>query len=46
MSFILGLVLFILGSALVALCLVAIPGPAGAAPAHPPQGHDGHGAHH
>jgi hypothetical protein len=42
----LGLVLFILGSALIALCLVAIPGPSGAAPAHAPHGHDAHGAHH
>jgi hypothetical protein len=45
MSFFLGLILFILGSALVALCLAAIPGPAGAAPAQP-HGHDAHGAHH
>jgi hypothetical protein len=45
-SFLLGLVLFILGSALIALCLAAIPGPPGAAPAHPPHGHDAHGAHH
>jgi hypothetical protein len=46
MSFLLGLILFILGSALIALCLVAIPGPAGAAPAHPAQGHGSHGARH
>ena len=46
MSFIVGLVLFILGSALVALCLVAIPGPGGAAPAHSAQNHGSHGAHH
>jgi hypothetical protein len=46
MSFLLGLILFILGSALVAFCLTAIPGPGGAATAHPPHGHDAHGAHH
>ncbi len=46
MSFALGVVLFLLGTALVALCLAAIPGPpGGAAPAHPPHGHD-HQAHH
>jgi hypothetical protein len=33
----LGVILFILGSALVGLCLVAIPGPGGEAT--PPQGH-------
>jgi hypothetical protein len=43
MSFALGVILFILGSALIALCLAAIPGPPGAAPAH---GHDAHVAHH
>jgi len=45
MSFTLGVILFILGSALIALCLAAIPGPPGAAPAQPGHGHD-HGAHH
>ncbi len=45
MTFLLGLVLFILGSVLVALCLTAIPGPAGTeAAAHAPHGHDH--AHH
>jgi hypothetical protein len=46
MSFLLGLILFILGSVLVAVCLVAIPGPGGAAPAQQAHGHDAHGAHH
>ncbi|HWG79891.1 MAG TPA: hypothetical protein VN681_08965 [Stellaceae bacterium] len=46
MSFIVGLVLFVLGSVLVAVCLVAIPGPAGAAAAQQAHGHDDHGAHH
>ena len=46
MSFFLGLVLFILGSVLIALCIAAIPGPAGTASAHSSHGHDAHGAHH
>ena len=46
MSCLLGLILFILGSVLVAVCLVAIPGPGGAASAQRPHGHDGHGAPH
>jgi hypothetical protein len=46
MSFGLGLLLYILGSILVAVCLTAIPGPGGSGVAAP--GHDqgpGHGAH-
>ena len=46
MSFIVGLILFILGSVLVAVCLVAIPGPGSAAAAQQGHGHDAHGAHH
>jgi hypothetical protein len=46
MSFFLGLVLFVLASVLIALCIAAIPGPAGATPAHSSHGHDAHGAHH
>jgi len=45
MSFAVGVILFILGSALIALCLIAIPSPPGAAQAQAPHGHD-HGAHH
>lgn len=45
-SFLLGLILFILGSALVAICLVAIPGPGGAASVQQSHGHNAHGAHH
>jgi hypothetical protein len=41
MSFVTGLVVFILGSVLVAVCLGAIPGPEGAAP----PAEDGHGHH-
>ncbi len=45
MSFALGLVFFILGSVLVALCLAAIPGPGGTeATGHAPHDHDH--AHH
>lgn len=44
MNFLLGILLFIAGSALVALCLVAIPGAGGAAEDHAP-GHGGHGGH-
>ena len=46
MEFVLGVVTFILGSVLVAVCLVAIPGPpgeGGAAAAAPPA--HGHGSH-
>jgi hypothetical protein len=39
----LGVILFILGSALVGLCLLAIPGPAGEAT--PPQAPGPHGHH-
>jgi hypothetical protein len=46
MSFFLGLVLFVLASVLIALCIAAIPGPAGAAAAYSSHGHDAHGAHH
>jgi hypothetical protein len=44
MDFGLGVILFLAGSALVALCLVAIPGPAGEGTAHDaaPHGHGGH----
>jgi hypothetical protein len=44
MSFLAGLVIFILGSGLVALCLAAIPGPGGATPPAQDQGghHGGH----
>jgi hypothetical protein len=44
MSFATGIIIFILGTALVALCLGAIPGPGGAAP---PAGgdHGHHGGH-
>lgn len=45
MTFALGVVLFIAGSVLIALCLTAIPGPPGAeAQGHAPHGHDH--AHH
>jgi hypothetical protein len=44
MEFLAGVVLFIAGSIAVAVCLTAIPGPAGAAGASPPAAH-GHGAH-
>ncbi len=40
MSFLTGLVIFILGSVLVALCLAAIPG------AEAPPGHGGHHGGH
>jgi hypothetical protein len=45
MSFVFGVVAFVLGSALVAVCLFAIPGPEGEAP---PEAHGhghGHGGH-
>jgi hypothetical protein len=42
MAFLMGVVAFILGSALVAVCLVAIPGPDGEKPAPPAHGHGGH----
>jgi hypothetical protein len=44
MDFALGVILFILGSGLVALCLEAIPGPAGGKDGHAPPSH-GHGGH-
>jgi hypothetical protein len=44
MSFLTGLVIFILGSVLVAVCLVAIPG-GGAAAAPGEGGHGHHGGH-
>ena len=43
MAFLMGLVAFLLGTALVAVCLFAIPGPPGdEAPAPPAHGHGGH----
>jgi len=43
MAFLMGLVAFILGTVLVAVCLVAIPGPDGEQPPAPPaHGHGGH----
>jgi hypothetical protein len=43
MAFLMGLLIFILGSVLVAVCLVAIPGPDGGAPRETqPHGHGGH----
>jgi hypothetical protein len=44
MAFVFGVVSFALGSALVAVCLLAIPGPDGAAGEHEAGGHD-HGGH-
>jgi hypothetical protein len=44
MAFVFGVVSFILGTALVAVCLVAIPGPGGAA-GEPEAGGHGHGGH-
>jgi len=38
----LGVVMFLLGSALVGLCLLAIPGPGGEAPPAPAGGAHGH----
>jgi hypothetical protein len=43
MSFGVGLILYIAGTALVALCLMAIPGRGGAAPAQEHGGDHGHG---
>ncbi len=40
MAFLMGVVAFILGTVLVAVCLVAIPGPEEEQP--PAQGHGGH----
>jgi hypothetical protein len=44
MSFGAGLLLYVVGSIVVAICLVAIPGPGGAggAPGGPSHGHGGH----
>jgi hypothetical protein len=42
MAFLMGLVAFILGTVLLAVCLVAIPGPDGEKPAPPAPGHGGH----
>ena len=44
MSFLTGLVIFVLGSVLVGVCLWAIPGPGGGAPPAADQGghHGGH----
>ncbi len=39
MDAILGVILFMLGSILAGLCLVAIPGPGGEASPPPPHGH-------
>jgi hypothetical protein len=44
MSFLTGLVFFVLGSVLVAVCLVAIPGPGGGTP--PAEGQGGHHGGH
>lgn len=44
MPFGLGVLFFVLGSVLVAVCLVAIPGPPGEAPGPFGHGHD-HGGH-
>lgn len=41
MAFVFGVVTFVLASVLVAVCLVAIPGPGGEAPPQAP-GHGGH----
>jgi hypothetical protein len=46
MAFVFGIVSFVLGSALIAICLAAIPGPGGAAGAHEHEaGGHGHGGH-
>ena len=43
MAFLMGVVAFLLGTVLVAVCLVAIPGPGGEEEAAPPShGHGGH----
>jgi hypothetical protein len=42
MTFVVGVISFILGSALVAVCLLAIPGPGGAADQPEASGHGGH----
>ncbi len=42
MAFLFGLVTFILGAVLVAICLFAIPGPEGEERAEAPHGHGGH----
>ncbi|HUC64817.1 MAG TPA: hypothetical protein VMA53_05285 [Stellaceae bacterium] len=43
MEFLFGLVTFILGTVLVAVCLVAIPGPEGEEREAAPTAHGGHG---
>jgi len=43
MEFLFGLVAFILGTVLVAVCLVAIPGPEGEEREAAPTAHGGHG---
>ncbi|HXZ02790.1 MAG TPA: hypothetical protein VEI03_22565 [Stellaceae bacterium] len=42
MAFLMGVVAFILGTLLVAVCLVAIPGAEGDRPPPPAHGHGGH----
>jgi hypothetical protein len=42
MSFGLGVLIYILGSILLAVCIVAIPGRSGEAHAEAPHGHDPH----
>jgi hypothetical protein len=42
MDAVLGVVLFIIGSGLVGLCLLAIPGPGGEAAPPPPPSHGHH----
>jgi len=44
LSFGVGFILYVLGSLAVAVCLVAVSGPPGAAPPAPDHGH-GHGGH-
>ena len=45
MSFGVGLLCYILGSILVGVCLVAIPGPGGGEAAPGPEHGQGHGSH-
>jgi hypothetical protein len=42
MAFLFGVIAFILGTVLVAVCLVAIPGPEGEEREAPPAAHGGH----